>query len=77
MDIAFSMKLVPLERNIKFQNLITGSKIHIKFSKLLQSGETSVCLFYMTLLLGASRLSLRFMHAFGGIGIPFLLEAPL
>ena len=40
----------------------------------------SVCLLFMTFLLGASRLALfvlRLPHAFDGIEISFLLEAPL
>ena len=40
----------------------------------------SVCLLFMTFLLGASRLALfvlRLPHAFGGIEISFLLGAPL
>ena len=49
----------------------------------LRSGAASVCLLFMTFLLGASRLGLFIseMYAriepFGGIGIPFLLGAPM
>ena len=48
---------------------------------VLRSGAASVCLLSMTCVLGASRLGLFIFevhaHAFGGIGIPFLLGAPL